>query len=140
MRQQLVALVRAGEKRATAGLLSLDYRDESEALEYVGEQLAVVDNDNRVAVVVVVDRIEVVPFSAVTWPFADAEGEGFTSVEHWRDGHRRFWTQQGAEVGSDTEVACLWFHIDSSIVARNDADRVESGHGTSDEAAARGLE
>ena len=139
MRQDLVKLVRAGKKRATAGLLSLDYRDEGEVLEHVGEQLAVVDNDNRAAVVVVVDRIEVVPFIAVTWPFAEAEGEGFTSVDDWRDGHRRFWTRQGAEVDEDTEVACLWFHLYSSVIGRrNEADFVESGGGASD--ASRDLE
>jgi uncharacterized protein YhfF len=140
MRQHLVELVCVGKKRATAGLLSLDYRDEGEVLEHVGEQLAVVDNDNRVAVVVVVDRIEVMPFSAVTWEFADAEGEGFTSVEHWRNGHRRFWSRQGAEVREDTEVACLWFHVDPSVTSQNETDLVESADGDSDSGALRGLE
>ena len=44
MRQRLVALVLAGEKRATAGLLS-EYADEGEPLETVGEEQWLLGDD-----------------------------------------------------------------------------------------------
>ncbi len=44
MRHRLVGLVVAGAKVATAGLLEQDYQQETEPLEHVGEELAVVDD------------------------------------------------------------------------------------------------
>jgi uncharacterized protein YhfF len=50
----------------------------------------------------------------VPWEFADAEGEGFTSIEHWRDVHARFWADHGARVDDDTEIVCVHFVLTSS--------------------------
>ena len=69
---------------AAVGQLS---RPEGEALEHAGEHLCIVDNDNRVASVVFVERVEAVAFSAVTWQFMDAEGEASPPSRIWRDGH-----------------------------------------------------
>jgi uncharacterized protein YhfF len=55
------------------------------------------DHDAPVGVVEVT-AVSVVPFGQVLWEFADAEGEGFTSIGHWRDSHARFWAGQGAAV------------------------------------------
>jgi uncharacterized protein YhfF len=111
MRDRLVALIRAGRKTATAGLYVQDYEDEGEPLEHVGEELAVLDSAGTAVAVIAVDAVQVVTFGEVTWEFADAEGEGFTSVSHWRDGHRRFWAAQGVAVTDETPVVCLWFHL-----------------------------
>ena len=111
MRQRLNDLILAGRKRATAGLLEHDYEAESEEPEHVGERLALLDNDRATIATLEVTRVEVVPFKDVTWEFADAEGEGFRSVEHWREGHLRYWARQGHHVDDDTAVVCLWFRL-----------------------------
>jgi hypothetical protein len=74
-------------------------------------------------------REQHVPFGAVTWPFAQAEGEGFTSVENWRDRHWRLWAQHGAQVRED-EVACPWLHL--RVRAISPASSEVIGQGTLD--------
>jgi uncharacterized protein YhfF len=111
MRQRLNDLILTGRKRATAGLLAYDYEAESEEVERVGERLALLDNGRRKIAELEVTRVDVVPFREVTWEFADAEGEGARSVEHWREGHLRYWTARGYEVGDDTAVVCLWIRL-----------------------------
>jgi uncharacterized protein YhfF len=89
MRQRLNGLILAQRKRATAGLL-LDYVRDDEELEFVGERLALVDDDQRRIAIVEVVRIDTVPFGEVSWKFAQAEGEGDESLDEWREGHLRF--------------------------------------------------
>jgi uncharacterized protein YhfF len=58
-----------------------------------------------------VTGVAVVPFKDVTWEFADAEGEGFRSVAHWREGHTHYWAGEGHDVDDGTSVVCLWFRL-----------------------------
>lgn len=111
LRQELTDLVLAGEKRATAGLLSADYEDEGEAVEHVGELLALVDDHGDRVGTVRVERVEVVRFDDVTDDFARAEGEGFTGHDSWASAHRAFWAGTGRVVGADTPVVCLEFTL-----------------------------
>jgi uncharacterized protein YhfF len=78
-----------GSKRATAGLLS-EYLDENEPWEQVGERLVLVDDDLKSLGLVEVTRVEPTTFAAVTWSFAQAEGEGFADLKDWRKQHREF--------------------------------------------------
>ena len=110
LQDELNALVLAGEKVATAGLLE-DYVAEDEAVEEVGEHQALVDADGQVLAIVEITRVETVPFAEVSWEFAQAEGEGFTSVEHWREAHHAFWTAMGSSVTDHTRVVCVWFEV-----------------------------
>jgi uncharacterized protein YhfF len=110
MRQRLNGLILDQRKRATAGLL-LDYVRDDEELEFVGEHLALVDDDQRRIAVVEVVQIDTVPFGEVSWKFAQAEGEGDESLEEWRDGHRRFWTSFGDVVDELTPVVLVWFEL-----------------------------
>ena len=50
-------------------------------------------------------------FGLVPWEFAEAEGEGFTSIEHWREAHRDFYAAEGIEVRDDDLVVCVWFRV-----------------------------
>jgi uncharacterized protein YhfF len=109
MRQWLNDLVLSGRKRATAGLLAHDYADEE--LEHVGERLALLDNGGAKLAELTVTTVDVVALTDVTWAFADAEGEGFRSVEHWREIHTDYWADEGHPVADDTEVVCLWFRL-----------------------------
>jgi uncharacterized protein YhfF len=110
MRQRLNELILSGHKRATAGLL-LDYVRDGEELEFVGEHLALVDDDNERIAVVEVVRVDTVPFGEVSWTFAQAEGEGFVSLEEWREGHLDFWSSFGEVVGDLTPIVFIHFEL-----------------------------
>ena len=111
MRDRLNTRVLDGRKFATAGLWQQDYLDEHESIEEVGEQQALLDDDGNVIATVEITRVETHRFVDVPWEFADAEGEDFRSMEHWRDGHRSYYAQEGIDVGEDTLVVCVWFRL-----------------------------
>jgi uncharacterized protein YhfF len=110
MRQRLNQLILDGRKRATAGLL-VDYVRENEELETEGDRLALVDDDGRRVATVVVTEVATVPFVEVPWSFAQAEGEGDESLEEWRHGHRRFWSEYGDRIEDQTPAVLIWFDV-----------------------------
>ncbi len=110
MRDELNRLVLAGEKRATAGLVS-EYEQEGEAPEHVGECLAVLDNARQQIATIEVTQVDVMRFVDVPWSFAEAEGEGDADREEWRAGHRRYWAEAGTPVEGETPVVCLQFRL-----------------------------
>ncbi|SFK21367.1 Uncharacterized protein YhfF [Streptomyces pini] len=110
LRARLNALVLAGAKTATTGLLQ-EYAQETEGLEYAGERLALLDDRGRRVATVEITGVEVKPFGEVGWEHAAAEGEGDASLEEWREGHRRFWERVGTPVTDRTPVACLAFRL-----------------------------
>ena len=111
MRQRLTALSLAGTKVATAGLWQQDYVDEGEDIETVGERQALLDDDDAVAAIVEITRVETHPMHAVPWEFADAEGEGFESIEDWRSGHASYFAKHGIAVDDNTPFVCVWFRV-----------------------------
>ncbi|MEU8295938.1 ASCH domain-containing protein [Micromonospora sp. NPDC048909] len=113
LRTNLNALVLAGVKTATAGLLT-EYTAEGEELEQVGERLVLVDDDDQLVGVVQITGVEVVRFADVSWDFARSEGEGDRSIEDWRSGHAAYWARLGTRVTEDTEIACLRFRLTSA--------------------------
>lgn len=113
MRTELNNLVLAGDKTATTGLRS-EYDTEGEALEHVGERLALLDDLGRQVAIVEVTEVVIRPFADVPWEFAAAEGEGDANLEEWRAGHRRFWAAAGTPVDDATSVVCLRFVLEGS--------------------------
>jgi uncharacterized protein YhfF len=111
MRRQLNARVLEGKKIATAGLWQQDYLDEEESIEEIGERQALLGDDGEIIAIVEITRVETHRFSDVPWEFADAEGEDFQSIDHWRDGHRSYYAQQGIGIGDDTLFVCVWFRL-----------------------------
>ena len=111
MRHRLTDLALDGTKIATAGLLQHDYISEGEEVETVGERQVLRGPDDEVTAVVEITRVEVHRFAAVPWDFARDEGEGFRSVEHWREGHRSYYALHDIEVGDDTQFVCVWFRV-----------------------------
>ena len=109
-RSWLNGLVLSGAKQATTGLAE-DYAKEGEPFEYVGERLHLVDDENGSLGLIEVTGFELVPFDEVTFEFAAAEGEGDPDLEHWRDGHRRFFAEYGETVLPDTPMACVRFRV-----------------------------
>lgn len=114
MRQSLTALVLSGHKTATAGLLHHDHEREEEELAHIGEELVVVGSDAVAVAVIAADSVEVLPFASVSCDFAEAEGEGFESIEDWRVGHAEYWRGEGVAASDGTSVVCLRFHVVSS--------------------------
>ena len=111
MQRRLTALTLAGTKVATGDLWQQGYVDEGEAVEEVGERLAVLDEDDQVVAIVEITRVEKHRFDDVPWEFAHAEGEGFTSIEHWRDGHRSYYAKHGIDVDEASIFVCLWYRL-----------------------------
>ncbi|MFC5825569.1 ASCH domain-containing protein [Nonomuraea insulae] len=111
IRTWLNDLALSGTKRATAGLLLFDYEAEGEEVEHIGEHLVLVGDSGERVAEVEVTRVEFMPFAEVTWEFAQAEGEGFTSTADWRETHRRYWSGLGHEVDDATTIVCLWFRL-----------------------------
>lgn len=108
MRERLNGLVMSGAKRATAG--TTDQYEDNE-YEYVGERLALVDDDLARIGVVEVTATTLTTFAEVPWSFARAEGEGDESLEEWRQGHRQFWSAEGVPVTDDMSVFLIYFTL-----------------------------
>ena len=108
--EALVNLVLHGNKRATAGLLS-EYETEGEAVEHVGELLAMVDNDGKHVGTLEVTRAEIVRFADVPDEFALAEAEGDLNASDFRASHLAFWTRVGETVTDDTLVVTVYFNL-----------------------------
>ena len=83
--------------------------DEGEAVEVVGERQALLGDDGQVAGVIEITRVETHSFGDVPWEFADAEGEGFRSIEHWREGHLSYYAERNTDVDDRTSVVCVCF-------------------------------
>lgn len=119
MRDRLVEAVLTGEKTATSSLLR-EWHEEQEQLPHVGERQVVVDSaDNPVAVVEIVG-VETIRLGDADGELAVSEGEGFNSVDDWRQAHEDFWVQGEArpplfdgrwKLEDDTEIVVERFRV-----------------------------
>jgi len=112
MRNRLNDLIINGNQRATAGLLKEDYIDECEEIEFVGERLAILDNNQKKIGVIKVTRVEVLEFKDVPTEFALAEAEGDLSGDDFRQSHSKFWNSVGIEVKPETKVVTVYFDLE----------------------------
>lgn len=103
LRDQLVAAVLDGSKTSTTGLLA-DYRHAGDPLPVAGQRYSVVDSAGDSVAVIEVTQVRVVPLTEVDLAHAIDEGEGYTSLDHWRTAHERFWhgPEMRAAVGDPT--------------------------------------
>jgi uncharacterized protein YhfF len=85
LRRLLVEAVLSGEKTATAGL-----HDDAEPPPSPGDRYVVEDETDTPRAIVEVTEVRLAPAGEIDLPFARAEGEGFKSVEKWREAHERF--------------------------------------------------
>ena len=112
MRNRLNDLIINGNKRATAGLLKEDYIDEGEEIEFAGERLAILDNDQKQVGIIKVRRVEVLEFKDVPTELALAEAEGDLSGDDFRQSHSKFWNSVGVEVKPETKVVTVYFDLE----------------------------
>ncbi len=110
-RNNLIAMILDGNKRATAGTLEWDYLAEDEPIEHVGEKLAVLDNENLQVATIQVTRVDVKKFSEVPDEFALAEAEGDLSGDDFRASHLDFWSKLGLEIKAETDIVLVYFDL-----------------------------
>jgi YihY family inner membrane protein len=119
LREKLVAAILSGEKTTTTGLYE-EYLREGRPLEECGSRALVVDSEGRPVAVIETLEVELRRFADVGLRFAIDEGEGFESVEAWREAHARFFaspemvTALGdppVVIDDDTIVVCETFRV-----------------------------
>jgi len=112
MRTRLNDLIINGNKRATAGLLKEDYINEGEEIEFAGERLAILDNNQKQIGIIKVTRVEVLEFKDVPTEFALAEAEGDLLGDDFRRSHLKFWNSVGVDVKPETKVVTVYFDLE----------------------------
>lgn len=90
LRRELVDLVLAGTKTATAGL-AVELELDGETMPTPGFREAVQDAEDRIVGVIETTECRVVRMADVDDQFARDEGEGFADASEWRTAHERFW-------------------------------------------------
>ena len=92
---ELLALVLSGQKRATASSLYAFLPGEAPK---PGNLSIVTDWDGNPHCVIETKTVRVIPFCEMTFEICSREGED-ECLETWQAGHRRFFTQDGEEMG-----------------------------------------
>jgi uncharacterized protein YhfF len=119
LRELLVEAILAGAKTSTTGLLE-EYLREGEEPEQPGTREVVVDSAGRPVAVIETTDVEIRRMGDVDLAFARDEGEGFETVEAWRDAHVRFFTspemvealgEPPVAIDDDTLVVCSRFRV-----------------------------
>ena len=94
---ELLALVLAGKKRATASSV-LSYEKSGEPRPRPGDLSVVTDWAGEPKCVIETRAVTVLPFREITFDICRREGED-ECLETWQAGHRRFFTAEGREMG-----------------------------------------
>ena len=89
---ELLALVLNGTKTATASA-GWDYEAEGESLPQAGTLGIILDGRGHPRALIETTAVETVPFDEVDEEHAFLEGEGDRSLAHWREVHKRFFTE-----------------------------------------------
>ena len=92
---ELLALVLSGQKRATASSLYAFLPGEAPK---PGNLSIVTDWDGNPRCVIETRSVQILPFREMTFEICSREGED-ECLETWQAGHRRFFTQDGEEMG-----------------------------------------
>lgn len=116
---ELAALVVAGRKRATAGLLA-EYEANGTPLPVAGSWSVVLDGAGQPVAVIRIVQVTVVPFAEVDAAFAWDEGEGDLSLASWREAHRTFFSRLGRPLTPESPVVCERFEIVYPVPPRDE--------------------
>jgi uncharacterized protein YhfF len=121
LRRELVDLVLAGTKTATAGLL-VEMELDGDTMPVPGMREVVIDADDRYVGEIETTECRVLRMADVDDAFAYDEGEGFTDAADWRDAHERFFRSYlgelrerlrdpGWDLDDDTRIVCQRFRL-----------------------------
>jgi uncharacterized protein YhfF len=114
MADELGQLVLHGVKSATAGLL---WEDEyfGWKIPAVGDRTIILDGERQPLCVIETISVAIMPFDAVDAAFAHLEGEGFETVDDWRQAHWRYFARRCQEIGREPDermpVLCRQFRV-----------------------------
>lgn len=95
---ELAQLVVSGKKCATASLVAVNERQPENAPIDDGYSV-VTDFEGNPLCIIQTTEIRLMPFDKVDAQFAFDEGEGDQTLENWRDGHWKYFTQEASELG-----------------------------------------
>lgn len=95
---ELLALVLAGTKRATASLVA-EFAAESQPLPRVGSHWIACDSTGRPRAILRSIELRVGTFADVDESFAYDEGEDDRTLASWRENHRRYWQRTAPGLG-----------------------------------------
>lgn len=95
---ELLELVLAGTKRATAGLVK-EFELDEQPLPRIGSHWIACDSKGRPRVILRSVELRIGDFTTVDEAFAFDEGEGDRSLAWWREGHSRYWRRVSAALG-----------------------------------------
>lgn len=119
MRDSLVGAILGGAKTATTSLVE-EYTREGTEVPAVGALEAVVDSEGEIVCVTRVTGVRRVRLREVDLQHAQAEGDGFHSVDQWRAAHEEFWAspefvaglgEPPVTIDDDTEVLLVSFEV-----------------------------
>lgn len=96
---ELLRLVLIGQKKATASSL-WSYELRGDQVPEVGDLSIVTDWEGSPKCVIETKNVSIIPFSEMTYDICKREGED-DSLESWRAGHIKYFTQEGKQVGYD---------------------------------------
>lgn len=120
LRDALVGAILDGRKTSTTALFAEIDFDKSQ-IEGVGTRETVVDSHGNIVCVTVNRREGIIPLKDVTLEHAINEGEGFTTLEEWREAHVSFWRSQEfvdyigeVDRSDDALVVCHTFELDEN--------------------------
>jgi uncharacterized protein YhfF len=120
---ELAALVLAGRKQATAGLL-WSHEKGNRPLPQAGDFSIVTDFSGKPVCVIETCKVEIVPFEEVTAEFAAIEGEGDGSLQYWRKAHDAFFERECKRIGRTPDprmpVVCEQFKVVFSALRMSD--------------------
>ncbi len=114
MNAELIALVRAGKKRATCGRAA-DFEEDGEVPPLKGRRDIITNWDGSPAVVIETVSVERMAFDDIDEGFALAEGENQTYAG-WRRDHIAFFKRNGGWSG-DMEMICERFRVVEDLTA-----------------------
>ena len=89
-RDALTRLALSGTKTSTTSLLD-DYEREHEPVPAAGSRYQLLDSTNRPVAIIEVTTVRISRFDEVDLEHAWAEGEGFETIEDWREAHVASW-------------------------------------------------
>lgn len=109
MADELLKLVLEGRKTATCGALR-DYPEGSPDRPVVGRQDVVLDGQGQPAAIVETLEVKIRRFDEIDEQFAADEGEGFGTLQEWREGHEAYFRRNGG-YEPDMKLLCERFRL-----------------------------
>lgn len=111
---ELLSFVLEGKKKATSSSFKA-YEKEGSNLPKIGDLSIVTDWDGNPRCIIETKNITIIPFKDITYDICSREGED-DSLESWREGHIRFFSNEGKEIGYEFTEDMLVVFEDFEVI------------------------